>query len=133
AAPVHHAVPMIAGLNGDGMVAYKYHDHQRLMAENERLRSDNDRYRSEIFELKETIMQNKYSAEKAKSNNELIGMFAPVVGQIMSAKMGATMPAAPGLAAADVSPVKAQFLQAAQGFDDAFISDLSALSYLWAT
>lgn len=123
------AAPALGGAHLTGDAAYKYFDHSRLMSENQRLQTENDRLKKDNDDLKDTIRENKYSAEKTKSNNELI----VGLGNILTPVIQRAMPmadASPGLGQPDpsLSPIKAQFVEAIKRTDDNFVHDIALVA-----
>lgn len=128
-APVtYDAVPF--GLQGSD-VAYKYHDHNRLVQENIRLQAENDRLRDTVYEQKERILENKFSTEKAKSNNDLIKGLGEILTPIVVSKMGAGAQTVPGLAGQNLSPLKTHLVNVVTHLDEGFANDLVQVLTLW--
>lgn len=100
---------MFPGLNGHGLgysEIYTMMDHPKLLSENERIKAENIALKQKNDELKEQILQDKYSTEKSKGNSELLATLANLAGPLLK-NMGAGG-ATPGLQApqTNLSPVK---------------------------
>lgn len=131
---VHQAIPLQGsqpyGLSGADN--YKVWNHDVLKdlctkqeAKIERLTEENQRLKDE--NLKHELLGTK-SVEKAQSQNELLGILAPIIAPIVQAKMGGNAQSVGGLSGADLSPVKQAFATMINHADDGFVQDLAIVA-----
>ena len=124
---LNHAIPMptpafggglMGGLNGiEG--AYRYMDYPKLAAENEKLKLENETLKEKLLDMKEAALENRFSADKASGNKEMLTGLMEVFGPIATALITKGATAGVGLGAPEPQPehahlsvVKQELIQA---------------------